>query len=155
MEQLWMKVHVRTSTKAPIRSGLLGRLVRKKLLHSKIINHGRTSCTFTAKLTTKHVEQCPHQHKHRNFQAQCGGVIIWAPCGYWVNNELLYRPKYFRVKCEAIWQLTFDPNWVMKKRIKGLQCSSSPKCMKLDWKSLLYLTLDNGGSVSCWIIRCT
>ena len=95
-----------------------------------------------------------YQHKHLipTVKHGDGGMMIWGsfcshrtwtPCSQWVHHELLYIPKYSRVKCEAIcltakaWlklghQQDNDPKHssksttecVKKKRIKVLQWSS-------------------------------
>lgn len=44
----------------------------------------------------------PAQTPQTNCHHGGGGMMIWAPCGHWVEHELLCISKCSRFKCEAI-----------------------------------------------------
>lgn len=92
------------------------------------------------------VHKGENETHHTSCQHGGGGMMIWAPCSDSVNHEFLCIQMYSRVRCEAISPTakaqaklshTHDNDtknsakslkeWLKKKRIKVVQCSSQSR----------------------------
>ncbi|MEQ2245849.1 hypothetical protein ILYODFUR_032188 [Ilyodon furcidens] len=82
--------------------------------------------SLLGRVASHHVgeNQEAYRRKHLRATVKHGGVgMMIRACltkkgSHWVNYELLFIPKYFRVKCDNLCQqLKLDPNCVINRKM--------------------------------------